>query len=430
MKRGFRFRSMTAKRRADFQVPAEESDQLVIKPLRKSREVKGTSKQDVKSTILFCNVLSILQSMDHFEDIGPSIVLASPGMMQSGLSRELFESWCTDKRNGVIIAGYCVEGTLAKHILSEPDEVITMSGNKLPLKCSVDYISFSAHTDYKQTSEFIRILKPPHIVLVHGEANEMGRLKAALMREYEYDTEYNIEVYNPRNTQTVELYFRGEKMAKVVGSLASSKPTQGQKISGILVKRNFNYHIMAPSDLHNYTELAMSVVTQRMSVPYTGSLPLLRYYLTQLSGDVEQVHSIDKPTLQVFKVINVVFEQRMVVLEWTASPLNDMYADSVLSVILRAERDPMPQKNVPTAVKVDKAHFKECVLEMLEEMFGRDCFSQIMKGDKMDVTVDGKVAAVNLDNLEVKCEEDDVLQQLLQTAITKLHEAISPVNKT
>lgn len=52
--------------------------------------------------------------MEHFEDIGPSVVLASPGMMQSGLSRELFESWCTDKRNGCIIAGYCVEGTLAK----------------------------------------------------------------------------------------------------------------------------------------------------------------------------------------------------------------------------------------------------------------------------------------------------------------------------
>ena len=35
---------------------------------------------------------------------------------KSGLSRELFEQWCTDRRNGVIIAGYCVEGTLAKVI--------------------------------------------------------------------------------------------------------------------------------------------------------------------------------------------------------------------------------------------------------------------------------------------------------------------------
>ena len=58
--------------------------------------------------------------MDHFDDIGPSVVMASPGMMQSGLSRELFESWCTDKRNGVIIAGYCVEGTLAKVGLTAP----------------------------------------------------------------------------------------------------------------------------------------------------------------------------------------------------------------------------------------------------------------------------------------------------------------------
>ncbi|KAK0164393.1 hypothetical protein PV328_003029 [Microctonus aethiopoides] len=48
---------------------------------------------------------------------------------------------------------------------------------------SVDYILFSAHTDYEQTSDFIRILKPSHVVLVHGEQNEMSRLKAALQRD-------------------------------------------------------------------------------------------------------------------------------------------------------------------------------------------------------------------------------------------------------
>lgn len=64
--------------------------------------------------------------MDEFDDIGPCVVMAryfflkklkfyfiikitiliqlSPGMMQSGLSRELFESWCSDKKSGVIIA--------------------------------------------------------------------------------------------------------------------------------------------------------------------------------------------------------------------------------------------------------------------------------------------------------------------------------------
>lgn len=43
----------------------------------------------------------------------------------------------------------------------------------------------------------------------------MARLKAALIREYEDNDEVHIEVHNPRNTEAVTLYFRGEKLAKV-----------------------------------------------------------------------------------------------------------------------------------------------------------------------------------------------------------------------
>ena len=52
-------------------------------------------------------------------------------------------------------------------------------------------------------------------VLVHGEQNEMSRLKSALIREYEDDPNYNIDIHNPRNTTPVAFHFRGEKMAKV-----------------------------------------------------------------------------------------------------------------------------------------------------------------------------------------------------------------------
>ena len=38
-------------------------------------------------------------------------------------------------------------------------------------------------------------------------------------------------------------------MAKVMGSLAMKAPKHGDVISGILVKRNFNYYILAPQDL-------------------------------------------------------------------------------------------------------------------------------------------------------------------------------------
>ena len=58
--------------------------------------------------------ISNLKSIENFEDSGPSVVMASPGMLQNGPSRELFEKWCSSQKNGVIIPGYCVEGTLAK----------------------------------------------------------------------------------------------------------------------------------------------------------------------------------------------------------------------------------------------------------------------------------------------------------------------------
>lgn len=78
----------------------------------------------------------------------------------------------------------------------------------------------------RQTSEFIRALRPPHVVLVHGEQNEMARLRAALVREYEdAPVDSRIEVHSPRNSHTVELTFRGEKMAKVVGVLGTDRPT-------------------------------------------------------------------------------------------------------------------------------------------------------------------------------------------------------------
>nr|XP_032651084.1 cleavage and polyadenylation specificity factor subunit 3 isoform X2 [Chelonoidis abingdonii] len=276
--------------------------------------------------------ISNLKSMDHFDDIGPSVVMASPGMMQSGLSRELFESWCTDKRNGVIIAGYCVEGTLAK-------------------------------------------------ILVHGEQNEMARLKAALIREYEDNDEVHIEVHNPRNTEAVTLNFRGEKLAKVMGFLADKKPEQGQRVSGILVKRNFNYHILSPCDLSNYTDLAMSTVTQTQAIPYSGPFNLLYYQLQKLTGDVEEIEIQQKPALKVFKNITVIQEPGMVVLEWVANPANDMYADTVTTVILEVQSNPKIQKGITFNLCVFNCSIllSICAVENLSRLFHYDTFIFIMK---------------------------------------------------
>ncbi|KAK7904335.1 hypothetical protein WMY93_016942 [Mugilogobius chulae] len=371
--------------------------------------------------------ISNLKSMDHFDDIGPSVVMASPGMMQSGLSRELFESWCTDKRNGVIIAGYCVEGTLAKHIMSEPEEITTMSGQKLQLKMSVDYISFSAHTDYQQTSEFIRALKPPHVILVHGEQNEMARLKAALIREYEDNDQVHIEVHNPRNTEAVTLNFRGEKLAKVMGSLADQKCVQGQRVAGILVKKNFNYHILNPCDLSTYTELTVSTVKQSQAIPFTGPYSLLVCHLRNITGDVEELEGTEKNTLKIFKSITLVHEVGMVLLEWIANPLNDMYADAVTTVVLEVQSNPKAQKVMETQ---SNKWIWTCSRLDSKDLFGEECVTFI-GGKTIVVTVDQRILHICVESRTVVCEEngyeDESLREMVELAVQRLYDALNPV---
>ena len=63
-----------------------------------------------------------------FAPVHPS---CPPPVLQSGVSRELFETWCEDPRNCVVIADFAVQGTLARDILGNPAEVMTRSGIKV-----------------------------------------------------------------------------------------------------------------------------------------------------------------------------------------------------------------------------------------------------------------------------------------------------------
>lgn len=209
-----------------------------------------------------------LRSMEHFKDDGPCVMMASPGMLQNGLSRELLEKWAPHPRNGLIIPGYVVEGTLAKMVLSEPKEFPAMKQNTsstlmVPLKMSVEYISFSAHVDFGQNSDFIDMLRPSQLILVHGESGEMLRLRSALLHKHSLNdklcsqpSNYLIgnaindgvddnndvgngngnerrllNVHCPRNCEPVDMRFRGEKFIKIVGSMVSDL-SRGRNAAG------------------------------------------------------------------------------------------------------------------------------------------------------------------------------------------------------
>ncbi|KAL9643144.1 hypothetical protein ABK040_001633 [Willaertia magna] len=227
---------------------------------------------DIHNPFVFKHI-SNLKSIDDFQDNGACIIMASPGMLQSGLSKELFELWCSDPRNGVIIAGYCVDGTLAKKIMSEPDTVTLSNGNTVPLRMTVKTISFSAHSDRQQTEEFISAVKPPHIILVHGDPTNCHRLKQALQIKY---TE--TRVFAPKNCNPVQIVFQSEKRAKVLGQLAQTKYQDGDDINGILLHHNFQHLLLDEKDLKLYADISCSGVKQTLLIPLNNEIDYIELF--------------------------------------------------------------------------------------------------------------------------------------------------------
>ncbi|OLQ04700.1 Cleavage and polyadenylation specificity factor 73 [Symbiodinium microadriaticum] len=182
---------VSSERNSDLhEIPIFYNSPMATKCLRIFETYTNMCSVSVQEQANRCNnpwVLKYIQNMPDRHsfaaaeaEIGACVVLAAPGMLQSGASRELFESWAPDKKNGVIVTGYSVPGTLAHELKSDPEAVTLNDGRKVNVRATVKFMSFSAHSDYNQTSEFIRQLKANVVVLVHGEEHEMGRMRNKL----------------------------------------------------------------------------------------------------------------------------------------------------------------------------------------------------------------------------------------------------------
>jgi cleavage and polyadenylation specificity factor subunit 3 len=306
------------------------------------------AQMDVANPFHF-NHIQNLKSIDvhNFDDSGPSVVFASPGMLQSGVSRQLFDRWATDPKNGVLIAGYAVEHTLAKEIMNQPKEVVTLEGRKQPLNCLVDYVSFSAHVDFVQNRSFITQVDPKHIILVHGQKDEMGRLKSALLLQYRQLPENKRPTITmPPNLQEVKLKFARRRSAKVMGSLADQdkEPQEGQEVKGIMVTHNFSSKIVAPEDLSTYTPLRMGSVSSKLHVPFAGSVDTLMLFLNEMFMGVTQTNKEDDADgATVFGLnedeitVTVGKTQGVATVAWEASPANDVIADAVVALVMHSQ---------------------------------------------------------------------------------------------
>lgn len=171
--------------------------------------------------------VKLIKDLHRFTDFGPLVMVATPGMLQAGVLRQLLERWAPDPKNLCILTGYSVEGTMAKEIIKEPATIPLLNNPDVQIarNIKVDEISFAAHVDFQENTGFIDKVQPLKIILVHGDLVPMGRLKSALLSKYALrkNSDREIKVYNPKNCEEVGIEIKGLKIARVLGQLAEEE---------------------------------------------------------------------------------------------------------------------------------------------------------------------------------------------------------------
>lgn len=118
-------------------------------------------------------------------------------------------------------------------------------------------------------------------------------------------------------------------------------------------------------------------------------------------GTVEIMETDKK--FKVFQQINVSIEGKLLVMEWQATPVNDMYADTVLASLMQTELVGNTLKSTAAGIKPDRIHFKECLIETLQDIFGEKSVPKMFKGENLTLTVNGKSVDINLTDLVSFC---------------------------
>ncbi|KAF5839966.1 beta-lactamase-like protein [Dunaliella salina] len=283
-------------------VPIYQASGMMRKSLKVYETYQEMLNEDIKTLFMHENPFAFhhvthLKHAGQFDDVGPCVLMATPSGLQSGVSRDIFEAWCEDRRNTVILCDFAVQGTLAREILGGPKDILTKTGGRKKLNCSVAHISFSAHSDYDQTSTFLDEVKPPHVVLIHGEKTEMMRLKGALEKAAA-EKEIPRSVYTPAILQTVKVMREPLRVVRVAGQLAEKPPHVGQHLKGIMVSGPAGTGaagsgaapqqlLLHPNDLHAFTRLHRGRVTQRQALATDRPFSALRLALEIMFEGVE-----------------------------------------------------------------------------------------------------------------------------------------------
>jgi len=209
----------------------------------------------------------------------------------------------------------------------------------------------------------------------------MMRLKSKLL-SLNANKKDKVKVYSPRNCEELRIPFKTDKLAKVVGKLASMTPPshlaspsdpQGQIVTGVLVQNDFKLSLMAPEDLQEYAGLTTTTIICRQRLALTAAgIDLIKWGLEGTFGSIDELPEMRKNPVgngtsngdadmeeadeevtrlvAAYLVMGCVtvryFSDGQVELEWEGNMLNDSIADAVMTVLFSIESSPAAVKRM------------------------------------------------------------------------------------
>ncbi|MDE1860367.1 MAG: beta-CASP ribonuclease aCPSF1 [Candidatus Micrarchaeota archaeon] len=128
-------------------------------------------------------------------DKGPSVILASGGMLNGGVSLEYFKALAEDPKNMIIFVGYNSVSSMGRRVQNKLSEIALPGedGKLQQIKINMQVRTvegFSGHSDRRQLMDFVRNLKPyaRKVFTMHGEESKCEDLARTISNQMRIET--------------------------------------------------------------------------------------------------------------------------------------------------------------------------------------------------------------------------------------------------
>lgn len=129
---------------------------------------------------------------------GPVIMFATPANLSTGISRQVFQAWCTQANNLIVMPSASFATTVAANAAND----ISAYSNSPQLRCKIVNSLSACHPDSADILRICRHIDPKSIMFIHGEET-----KVLAFRE-RVEKVLGVPCFAPANCETVDVSSR------------------------------------------------------------------------------------------------------------------------------------------------------------------------------------------------------------------------------